>query len=87
MDFSNKKTAILGAGNIGCSIANGLTASDIFKPSQQTLTRRRTDKLSEYTEKGYNVTSDNIEAVKNSDILIACVERCASHAKYCYRHP
>jgi len=74
MDFSNKKTAILGAGNIGCSIANGLTASDIFKPSQQTLTRRRTDKLSEYTEKGYNVTSDNIEAVKNSDILIACVE-------------
>lgn len=74
MDFSDKKTAILGAGNIGCSIANGLTASDIFNPSQQTLTRRRTDKLSEYTEKGYNITSDNIEAVKNSDILITCVE-------------
>lgn len=74
MDFSNKTTAILGAGNIGCSIANGLTASDIFKPNQTTLTRRRTDKLSEYIEKGYNVTSDNIDAVKNSDILIACVE-------------
>lgn len=74
MDFSDKKTTILGAGNIGCSIANGLTSSDIFKPSQQTLTRRRTDKLSEYEEKGYNVISDNIEAVKNSDILIACVE-------------
>ncbi len=74
MDFSDKRTAILGAGNIGCSIANGLTASDIFKPSQQTLTRRRTEKLNEYKEKGYNVTSDNIEAVKNSDILIACVE-------------
>lgn len=74
MDFSNKKVAILGAGNIGCSIANGLTASEIFKPGQTTLTRRRTDKLREYDEKGYLVTSDNIEAVKNSDVLIACVE-------------
>lgn len=74
MDFSDKKVAILGAGNIGCSIANGLTASEIFKPGQTWLTRRRTDKLSEYQEKGYNVTSDNIEAVKDSDILIACVE-------------
>lgn len=74
MDFSNKKVAILGAGNIGCSIANGLTASEIFKPNQTYLTRRRTDKLREYDEKGYLVTSDNIEAVNNSDVLIACVE-------------
>lgn len=74
MDFSDKTIAILGAGNLGCSIANGLTASDIFKPSQQILTRRRTDKLDEYKEEGYNVTSDNIDAVKNSDILVACVE-------------
>lgn len=74
MDFSNKNTAILGAGNIGCSIANGLTASKIFTSSQTTLTRRRTDKLKDYREKGYKVTSDNIEAVSNSDILIACVE-------------
>lgn len=74
MDFSQKKAAILGAGNIGCSIANGLTASEIFTPGQTYLTRRRTDKLSDYKEKGYNVTSDNPEAVKNSDILIACVE-------------
>lgn len=74
MDFSDKKATILGAGNIGCSIANGLTASEIFKPSQMYLTRRRTDKLKEYQEKGYLVTSDNVEAVKNSDVIIACVE-------------
>ncbi|MDX1640283.1 MAG: pyrroline-5-carboxylate reductase [Balneolaceae bacterium] len=74
MDFSDKKVTILGAGNIGCSIANGLTASKIFKPTQMYLTRRRTDKLREYKDKGYLVTSDNVEAVKNSDIVIACVE-------------
>lgn len=74
MDFSQKNATILGAGNIGCSIANGLTASEIFSPGQTYLTRRRTDKLSDYKEKGYNVTSDNLEAVKNTDILIACVE-------------
>lgn len=74
MDFSNKKAAILGAGNIGCSIANGLNASEIFKPDQTYLTRRRTEKLREYDEKGYLVTSDNIEAVKNAEVIIACVE-------------
>lgn len=74
MDFSDKTIAILGAGNLGCSIVNGLTASKIFSPSQMYLTRRRTEKLSEYAEKGYHVLSDNTEAVKNSDIVIACVE-------------
>ena len=74
MNFSNKKAAILGAGNIGCSIANGLTASEIFNADQMYLTRRRTEKLEEYGENGYLVTSDNLEAVKNSDVLIACVE-------------
>ena len=74
MDFSNKKIAILGAGNIGCSIANGLIASGMFKPEHSWLTRRRTDRLDDYRKKGFQISSDNIEAVNNTDILIVCVE-------------
>jgi len=74
MDFSKKKAAILGAGNIGCSIANGIAASGIFEPERTWLTRRRVEKLESYKEKGFHVSSDNIETVKTCDILIVCVE-------------
>lgn len=74
MDFSKKKAAILGAGNIGCSIANGIAASGIFEPDRTWLTRRRVEKLVKYKEKGFHVSADNIEAVKACDILIVCVE-------------
>lgn len=74
MDLANKNIAILGAGNIGCSIANGLEASGTFQKKRITLTRRRIEKLDGYKEKGFLVTSDNKKAVKNSDIILLCVE-------------
>ncbi len=74
MNLSEKSVAILGAGNIGCSIANGLDASGIFSKKQITLTRRRIDKLDSFKEKGFKVTSDNGTAVKESEIVIICVE-------------
>lgn len=74
MKLAKKNIAILGAGNIGRSIANGLEASGIFQKKRITLTRRRIEKLDSYKENGFQVTSDNRLAVKNSDILILCVE-------------
>ncbi len=74
MDLSNKHVAILGAGNIGCSIASGLNASGIFKPEHTTLTRRRTEKLDSFKDKGFQVSSDNIKTVESSEILILSVE-------------
>ncbi len=74
MNLNSKKAAILGAGNIGCSIANGLQASGVFSPEQMYLTRRRTEKLQSFQQKQFRVTSDNIEAVENSEVLILCVE-------------
>lgn len=74
MKLAKKNIAILGAGNIGCSIANGLESSGMFQMKRITLTRRRVEKLDEYKKKGFQVTSDNIKAVKNSDIIILCVE-------------
>lgn len=74
MKLAKKNIAILGAGNIGCSIANGLEASGAFQMKRITLTRRQIEKLDGYKEKGFQVTSDNKKAVKNSDIILICVE-------------
>lgn len=74
MDLKNKKISILGAGNIGCAIADGLTSSGIFSPGQIYLTRRRADKLSGFSEHGFITTSDNRNAVASSDIILICVE-------------
>lgn len=74
MDFSNQVIAIIGAGNIGCAIANGLTSSGVFSPDRVWLTRRSKHKLESYSEKGFHITDNNHEAVKQSDILILSVE-------------
>lgn len=74
MKTSQKKCAILGAGNIGCSIANGLNESGIFKTKHIYLTRRRVEKLESYQKKGFVTGSNNIDAVTSSDILILGVE-------------
>lgn len=74
MKLAKKNIAILGAGNIGCSIANGLETSGTFQMKRITLTRRRIEKLDSYKEKGFQVSSDNIKAVKSSDIILLCVE-------------
>jgi len=74
MKTSDQKTAILGAGNIGCSVASGLNESGIFKAKQIYLTRRRPEKLEDFEKKGFQVSSDNVQTVKETDILILCVE-------------
>ena len=74
-NFSNHQSiAILGAGNIGCAIADGLANSGEFIPSSITLTRRRTGKLESFEKRGFRITSDNVQAVDDSKILIICVE-------------
>ena len=66
--------AIIGAGNIGASIANGLVTSDHYLPENIILTRRRTYLLENMKQKGFVVTADNKEAVRKSEIVIIAVE-------------
>ncbi len=76
MEKLNKdsRIAILGAGNIGLSIARGLLRSGQFSPGNLNLTRRRTHLLSEIRESGVSVLKDNVRAVKAADIIVICVE-------------
>lgn len=66
--------AILGAGNIGTAIADGLQQSGKFDPENIILTRRKVERLDSYQEKGFATTSNNQEAIQQSDILIITVE-------------
>ncbi|MDY0780376.1 pyrroline-5-carboxylate reductase [Tenacibaculum sp. IB213877] len=67
------KIAIIGAGKLGCAIADGLLESGI-DPNNLSLTRRKISTLQKYTDLGVLVTTDNNEAVKNSEIIILCVK-------------
>ena len=67
------KIAIIGTGNLGYSIAKGLIIDNAFTTLY--LTKRNVESLEELN--GYTnvtITSDNIEATKNSDILIFAVQ-------------
>ena len=70
----NRKVAILGAGNIGLSISEGLVNSKLFNPGNIYLTRRKLSALKEFESKGYNITKNNKLAVQNSDIIIIAVQ-------------
>ncbi|MGY5848524.1 pyrroline-5-carboxylate reductase [Salegentibacter sp. HM20] len=67
------KIAIIGAGNLGLSIAKGLIVNNAF--TSLYLSKRKLDALQKYREYSkVEVTSDNREAVQNSDILIFAVQ-------------
>jgi len=71
---SYKNIAILGGGNIGLSIAKGLQNSNLYNAKNIHITRRRIDILDEYKDLGFKVSSDNIEAVNNSEVIIIAVQ-------------
>jgi pyrroline-5-carboxylate reductase len=72
--MKHQKLVIIGAGNIGTAIARGVVNSGLLKPEQLILTRRHTAPLAQYQKDGYVVSSDNISAVKASQIIILAVE-------------
>ncbi len=68
------RIAIIGAGNIGMAIANGLLESGRFLAEDITLTRRRIHLLDAMKERGFVIEADNCRAIKNSQIAIIAVE-------------
>ena len=73
MKNKHQNIAIIGAGRLGQSIAKGLVASKLYKSSEIILTKRDISSLNEFEKNGYQVTSDNKIAIKNSEILIFSV--------------
>ncbi len=69
-----KKILIIGAGNIGTSIAKGLVSAELFQKQNIILTRRHLDKLDEFKKQGFVTTRNNIYGVKQSETILLCVE-------------
>ena len=69
-----KKIAIIGGGNLGTAIADGLLESKFCKPADITITKRNIATLNILKGKGVNITSDNSEAVRNSELVILAVK-------------
>jgi len=69
-----KKIAIIGGGNLGTAIADGLLKSKFCKPADITITKRNIATLQNLKDKGVNVTSNNNEAVSKSELVILAVK-------------
>lgn len=68
------KIAIIGAGNLGIAIGEGIVAKGIRKHSEVVLTRRKTGALEGYKQKGYQVLSDNKTACEGASHIVLCVQ-------------
>jgi pyrroline-5-carboxylate reductase len=73
--MNSKKITIIGGGNLGSSIAIGLVKSGLLKPEQITVTNLELQ-LIQYLkdEIGVNITTNNLEAINNSEIIIVAVK-------------
>jgi pyrroline-5-carboxylate reductase len=65
-----KKIAIVGTGNIGLSLANGLVKANYQQAENIILTRRSADKLKTYADAGFAVDTNNNNAVTNAEIIV-----------------
>jgi pyrroline-5-carboxylate reductase len=68
------RIAIIGCGNLGTSIANGLLEQADFSPQNLHVTKRNPDNLLYLQDKGVRVHSDNLIAAKEADIVILGVK-------------
>lgn len=72
--MTDNKVAIIGCGNIGISILQGLLKQKAIPANNITATRRNLEDLSSLKESGVQLISDNIRAVKESNLIIIAVK-------------
>jgi len=68
------RIAILGGGNIGRAIAEGLVHSGRCSASEILVTRRQAPLLAELARDGFIALSDNRDAVRRADVVILAVQ-------------
>jgi len=73
--LNNKKICIIGTGNMGAALVSGLTGSGSSSPKKIICTDVRESTLKAIEEKyGVQTTTSNLEAVRQSDIVIYAVK-------------
>lgn len=70
----SKKIAIIGGGNLGTAIAEGLIQSGFVLPKHIIITKRQVATLHALERKGVLVSDNNNEAVRFGDLIILAVK-------------
>jgi pyrroline-5-carboxylate reductase len=70
----SKKIAIIGGGNLGTAIAEGLISSGFTKPEHIIITKRNISTLKSLEEKGVLISNNNVDAVQFADWIILAVK-------------
>ncbi len=66
--------AVIGGGNLGTAIVEGLLKSGFAEPQHIFITKRNTATLAQLEAQGVNVTTDNNSAIRQSRIIIIAVK-------------
>jgi pyrroline-5-carboxylate reductase len=75
VELSGKRVAVLGAGKIGGILLKGLLDKKLFSPHATVATVQHEERASALQEKlGIPVSTDNIAAARNADIIFVCVK-------------
>lgn len=72
--MNNSRIAIIGGGNLGSAIAEGLIKSKFVGAEDITITRRNLEQLLPLKKLGVKVTSDNREAIAQSEVVIVALK-------------
>lgn len=71
----NHKLAFIGCGNIASAMIRGIVTGKIIEAGKVTASDPSVEKITSMkNELGINVTTDNLEAVANGEIIFLCVE-------------
>jgi pyrroline-5-carboxylate reductase len=70
----SSKIAIIGGGNLGAAMAEGLVSSGFVLPADLAVTKRNIHSLKALAEKGVQISRDNIAAVKNAEWIVLAVK-------------
>ncbi|MBW0176366.1 pyrroline-5-carboxylate reductase [Sediminibacterium sp.] len=70
----NKKLAIIGGGNLGTAMAEGLIKSGFISPAHLIITKRNIETLKHLEQQGALVSNNNIEAVQYADWVLLAIK-------------
>ena len=74
MELLDENIAILGAGNLGIAIAEGIVEEGLKKADQVYLTRRNLKHVAHLADQGFLTVEDNKLAVESSGYIFLCVQ-------------
>jgi pyrroline-5-carboxylate reductase len=66
--------AILGGGNLGRALAMGWVEAGYCPAERIRITRRNPDKLTFFADAGFQIGSDNVQAVRGADVIVLAVQ-------------